>query len=173
MNSVFSYSIRHLLVATALTALVLLAATHLSMSVVVACVVLWSVTAAIPQWRNLEKRCWRGAAGGMASVVAITLTWTALAIVGSFYHQEPWPYWEDGFYTEVFFYPLAGMLIYGCFGAMLGSLTVGLLVPALLRAVAMSYRLTRLAGDKRTFFTYSPAHYVELKNEYLTHEANE
>lgn len=34
-------------------------------------------------------------------------------------------------------------------------------------------QLRPVTEKERTFFTYSPAHYVELKNEYLTHEANE
>lgn len=61
-----------------------------------------------------------GIIGATAAVLLMIAALWTVHIVGYFFHRERWPYFEDGFVTEVFFYPIVYFVVYGIIGAVIG-----------------------------------------------------
>jgi hypothetical protein len=75
-------------------------------------------------------RC--GAGAGAAAVTLLICSYWPVLLGGYFFHEAPWPYFEDGFVVTAFLYPVAYVFVYAPVGAAIGAIcgiTVLLLWP--------------------------------------------
>jgi hypothetical protein len=115
-----SFSLRFLLAIVTIFCIVAWAMAMPSVATWIATVIMLSVAGAV--WGLIRGgrpvRC--GAASGVAAVVTLIFCDWAVHVGGYFFHNEPWPYFEDGVVNEVFFYPVAYCVCYWPVGAVMG-----------------------------------------------------
>lgn len=109
-------------------------------TVAIACVIAWAVSAPFSaRWvgvtfllslagattGGLRRKCpiIYGTIFGGASVVGLVFCDWSMILIGFFFHNESWPYFEDGVVIEVFFYPILYCMVYAPIGAYLGAIT--------------------------------------------------
>ena len=86
----------------------------------IATVILLSVAGAVWGLSSNSSSSLYGAASGAATVVTLIFCYWLVFVGGYFFHDEPWPYFEDGVVNEVFIYPVVYCLVYAPVGAVIG-----------------------------------------------------
>src|SRR5688572_6698487 len=89
----------------------------------IATVIVASLIGAIKGQHDVAKPIRYGAIVGSLAVPILIFTYWPIFLFGFFFHDAPWPYFEDGFIVEAFFYPIGYALTYTPVGTIVGMIT--------------------------------------------------
>lgn len=84
-------------------------------------IMVWSFVGTVTGRARSKSPIVCGAVGGAAAVVAFIVGFWALHLLGYFFHGGAGDYFEDGFVSEAFVYPVIYFLVYGPIAAGMGA----------------------------------------------------